>query len=380
MARRYRARFKRKSSSGFRRLVSVLVWVLILSGLSSSCAPVPTPTPTPLPVAAPAAELPTPAPVPVVVSRADRVPVFVTTDMSSDDVVAILYLLSHPGVEVLGIGSADGVAHVEPAARNVLRLLALVSREDIPVAVGSEESLEGDHAFPSGWRGGADRLFGLSTPDALTEPVQESTAELLADVINAHPREVTVVLLGAHTDLALALRSDPGLASRIKSVHMMGGAVNVPGNIHEEHAAIANESAEWNLWLDYSAAAMVFDTPIIKSVVPLDATNQVRVDRAYYERFAGKAESPAARLVAELWKSQASRSPSGFYIWDVVAAVALPFPDLAVWQAMGLSVVTDRPDDLGQTVDTGDGDSNSMVCLKVDVSRLQEELIRVLNQ
>ena len=379
MARQYRGRFKRKSSVGFQSLASVLVWVLVVSGLLSSCAPVPTPTPTPLPVAAPAAELPTPTPVPVVVSHVDRVPIIITTDMSSDDVVAILYLLCHPDVEVLGIGSADGVAHVEPAARNVLRLLAVVSREDIPVAVGSAESLEGDHAFPSGWRGGADRLFGLSAPDALTDPVQESTAELLADVINARPGEVTVVLLGAHTDLALALRSDPGLASRIKSILMMGGAVDVPGNIHEEHAAIANETAEWNLWLDYRAAAMVFDMPIIKSVVPLDATNQVRVDRAYYERFAGKAESPAAKLVAELWKSQASRSPSGFYIWDVVAAVALPLPDIAVWQAMALSVVTDRPDDLGQTIETDDGDNKSMVCLEVDVSRLQDELIRVLN-
>ncbi len=116
---------------------------------------------------------------------------------------------------------------------------------------------------------------------------------------------------------------------------------------------------------------MVFDTPITKSVVPLDATNQVRVDRAYYGRFADRAESPAAELVAELWKSQASRSPSGCYIWDAV---------VAVWQATALSVVTDRPNDLGRTVDTGDVDSNSMVCLKVEVSRLQDELLIVLNQ
>jgi len=47
---------------------------------------------------------------------------------------------------------------------------------------------------------------------------------------------------------------------------------------------------------------------------------------------------------------------------------------------MALSVVTDRPDDLARTVDTGDVDSNSMVCLKVEVSRLRDELLRVLNQ
>ena len=39
---------------------------------------------------------------------ADRVPVFVSADMGGDDVVALLYLLSHPDVQVLGIGSSEG--------------------------------------------------------------------------------------------------------------------------------------------------------------------------------------------------------------------------------------------------------------------------------
>jgi inosine-uridine nucleoside N-ribohydrolase len=307
------------------------------------------------------------------------VPVFITTDMSSDDVVAILYLLRHPGVEVLGIGSANGVAHVEAAATNVLRLLALVQREDIPVAVGSASALEGDHNFPNSWRGGADRLFGLTVPVAKTQPVSQSCAELLAATVKGHPAAVTLVLLGAHTDLALALRQDPALAQQIKAVHMMGGAVHVPGNIHAEYPAEDNEAAEWNLWLDYRAAAEVFSSGIPLSVVPLDATNGVRVDQAYYQRLRDSAMSPAAKAIAELWKQQA-RTSGGFYIWDAVAAVALTAPQAARWEGALLSIVTGDPKTLGQTVAVSGMKANSKVCLSVDLPTLQEDLLSVLNR
>jgi len=304
---------------------------------------------------------------------------FISTDMSSDDVVALLYLLQHPDVQVLGIGSSDGVAHVEPAAVNVLRLLALVGRQDVPVAVGSEASLEGDHAFPGAWRGGADRLFGLSVPEAASEPVDESTAELLANVVNAHPQQVVVVLLGAHTDLALALRSDPTLAQRIRAVHMMGGAVHVPGNIHAEYSLVANETAEWNLWLDYIAAAEVFASGIPLSVVPLDATNTVRVDMEYRERFDAAAHGAAAQAVSQLWKGQSSRS-AGFFIWDVVAAVALTAPGSAEWEEDALSIVTDGRDELGRIVLQPEKPPNAEVCIGIDLLHLQGELIDVLNR
>lgn len=354
----------------WRPLLALLLFVLAILPLVQDKPPAESPVPTRA----------TPAPAATYTKMvADAVAahrVFVTTDMSSDDVVALLYLLRHPDVEVLGIGSANGVAHVEPAARNVLRLLALVGRTDIPVAVGSDTPLEGDHAFPAAWRGGADRLFGLTVPEASSTLSAESTSQLLAEVVNAHPHEVVVVLLGAHTDLALALRADPSLAGRIQAVHLMGGAVNVPGNIHAEYALVDNESAEWNIWLDYRAAAEVFGFGIPLTVVPLDATNKVRMARADVEQFVSQAQAPAAQAVAQLWKSQAG----SFYIWDAVAAVALTLPQAARWEQQALTIVTDRPKDLGQTLLQAGQRPNTRVCVEVNVSALQEELVRVLNR
>jgi inosine-uridine nucleoside N-ribohydrolase len=306
-----------------------------------------------------------------------RTPVFISTDMSGDDIVAVLYLLSHPEVQVLGIGSSEGVAHVENGARNALQLLALVGQEDVPVAVGKEGPLEGENAFPSSWRSGYSRPLSSPFPQASTELVEESTAELLAMVVDAYPGQVTVVILGAHTDVALALHNDPSVAERIKGIVIMGGAVFVPGNIHKEYPAIANETAEWNLWVDPVATAEVFGAGIPMQMVPLDATDLVRVDRERYEAFASAAESAAAQAVESMWRRRASGS--GFFIWDVVAAVALTLPDAAQWQFLPIEVVTGDPDNLGQTRVNEARAPNVQVSVSVDAQAILDEIARVLN-
>ena len=310
-------------------------------------------------------------------TASEPIQVFVSTDMSSDDVVALLYLLKHPDVEVLGIGSSDGVAHVEAAAENVLRLLAVVGKSDIPVAVGKDGPIDGDHAFPSAWRSGADRLFDLDVAEAESELWSGDTAKLLTEVVDAHPGEVTVLLLGAHTDLALALLRAPSLAERISAVWMMGGAVHVPGNVHAEHSAVANEVAEWNLWLDPVATAEVFGAGIPLTVVPLDVTNQVKVTSEERERFSDAAQSSAAKAVAQLWRRQSS---GGFYVWDVVAAVALTTPEAGLWETDALTIETQKPDHLGQTVLLEGEPPNADVCVGMDAERLHAALIEVLNR
>jgi inosine-uridine nucleoside N-ribohydrolase len=336
-----------------------------------------TQAPLNLPTRTPTAAIARRGPADVPALQEGRTAVFISTDMGGDDIVAVLYLLSHPDVQVLGIGSSEGLAYLEAGARNALQLLALVGQEDIPVAVGKEGPLEGDNAFPSSWRGGSSRPLSSPIPPATTEPVQESTSELLAKVVDAYPGQVTVVILGAHTDVAMALREDPSLAERIRGIVIMGGAVFVPGNIHKEHSSIANETAEWNLSVDYVAAAEVFAAGIPLHMIPLDATDLVEVDRERYEAFASRAQSAAAQAVESMWRRRASGP--GFFIWDVVATVALTLPDAAEWQFLPIEVVTDDPDNLGQTRVNEALPPNVHVSVSVDAQATLDEIARVLN-
>ncbi len=58
--------------------------------------------------------------------------------------------------------------------------------------------------------------------------------------------------LGPLTNVAQALRDDPGLASRLDAVVISGGAM------HVEKAPAPNAPAEWNLFIDSHAADLIF--------------------------------------------------------------------------------------------------------------------------
>jgi inosine-uridine nucleoside N-ribohydrolase len=100
----------------------------------------------------------------------DSRPVIVDTDLSTDDYVALLYLLRHPAIDVRAITVANGIVHVKWGVENARRLLALVGRTDIPVAGGPEKPLAGQHAFPASWRIFLDVVPRLMFPRARPAP------------------------------------------------------------------------------------------------------------------------------------------------------------------------------------------------------------------
>ena len=83
-------------------------------------------------------------------SSPSRRAVIVDTDMSSDDVIALLYLLEDKGVDVRAVTVAGtGLVHRPQGGRNALELLALAGRTDVPVACGRGEPLAGLNAVPT---------------------------------------------------------------------------------------------------------------------------------------------------------------------------------------------------------------------------------------
>ena len=64
-------------------------------------------------------------------------PVVVDTDMSTDDVLALLYLLGRRDVDVRAVAvSGTGIADCPAGARNAQALLASAGRGDLPVGCG----------------------------------------------------------------------------------------------------------------------------------------------------------------------------------------------------------------------------------------------------
>ena len=65
-------------------------------------------------------------------------PVIIDTDAGTDNLMAIAFLLARRDVTVEAITIANGLAHVPNGAANIVRLIALSGRPDIPVYRGKD--------------------------------------------------------------------------------------------------------------------------------------------------------------------------------------------------------------------------------------------------
>jgi inosine-uridine nucleoside N-ribohydrolase len=304
--------------------------VLVLAVAAAAAALVVAAGPAARPAAVPAAPL----------------PVVVDTDLSTDDVLALLYVLRRPGLDLRAVTvSGTGLVHCPAGGRLALELLALAGRTDVPVGCGRARPLAGDNQFPEEWRGRADALFGVQLPPAPARP-SRSAVEVLHAAVAAAPGTVTLLSLAPLTNTADLFRSDPYAASKLAGVTAMGGAVGVPGNIGAGH-----ERVEYNLWIDPVAAREVLSSGAPVTLVPLDATNDVPITVFFAQALRRyHYATPEATAAWELFVQAPAVYTGGQYFWDPLAAVALTDPSLLRFVDRRVRVVTAPGAANGRTV------------------------------
>jgi len=334
--------------------------------LAVACgAPQAAPTPTMMPSPVPNSEVGT--------------PVVIDTDLGLDDVMAILYLLQRPDLKVKAITvSGTGLVHCDPGTQHALGLIAIAGAQDIPVACGRDKPLQGDHTFPRDWREGADSTLGLTWPAGGTVS-RQTAVELITSIVKSSPQKVMVVTLGPLTNLAEALQNDPKLIDNIKMIAIMGGAVDVPGNVEGIPLSAPNRTAEFNIFVDPQAANIVLKSGAPITLVPLDATNHAPIPRYFYKALKDNHLTPAATAVFDLFKANPHLYQSGTYFWwDPVAAVAATDDGVATFETKKLSVVEAEGAEVGRTKAANDG-AEVRVAMTVDAERLEQVFLSTLN-
>jgi inosine-uridine nucleoside N-ribohydrolase len=299
--------------------------------------------------------------------------VVIDSDMGVDSVMGILYLLQAEGVDVKAITLAgDGLAHCQPGMRTALGLLALTGNEHTPVACGRDNPLKGDHAFPLEWREYSDGLAERLELPAGGEPSKINAVALLTSVIETAPHKATILAEGPLTNLAEALRARPDLVDKIEMVYIMGGALEVPGNVEEQ------PSAEWNTYVDPYATNLVFGSGAPVTLIPLDATNQVPATERSFQAFELNHSTPAAEVIYNLMLNYPSFYQSGEnYFWDPLAAAFLTDPGLGTFEALRVQV-DESGDEIGRTWVSEQG-SVIQAATSAESERFLERFLSVLN-
>jgi len=291
-----------------------------------------------------------------------------TSGPGGSNIMSMMALLQSPQVDVLGITVVTGNAWRDDEARHALRMLELIGRTDVPVALGAvfplirtqEETrlmvpLVGKVAWLGAWGQKLSTLPpmpGLVEPPAPpaplgpwdtpplaegephTKPIAEDAAHFLIRQVRAHPHQVTIYAAGPLTDIALAIALDPHFAELSRGLVVMGGSLD-PHSDDPEFSTSPRH--EFNFWFDPEAARIT-----LRAHWPrIDLTTvDVSIKAMFTEQMLAaisKSPNPAAQYIAKY-------SQERYYLWDELAACAWLDP----------SIIT-RREDLYMDVDVSHG-------------------------
>lgn len=273
--------------------------------------------------------------------------VIIDTDPGIDDAVALLLALASPEeLEVLGIVAVAGNLPLALTERNAQRVCELAARPDITVYAGCARPLLRLLATAAAIHGDAlgERL-GL--PEPTMPPQARHGIDFMIEVLRgAEPGSVTLCALGPLTDIAMALVKAPDIATQIGELVMLGGAAFEIGNV--------TPAAEFNIHVDPHAAAIVLESGMPITMIPLDVTHQVlsTPPRLAALRALPNRTGPAvAALLDSFEAARTSRfGARGMALHDPCVIAYLLCPDLFRGRKVNVAVETASPLTLGMTI------------------------------
>ncbi|MEX0350605.1 MAG: nucleoside hydrolase [Paracoccaceae bacterium] len=259
--------------------------------------------------------------------------IIIDTDPGVDDAMAIFYAHAAPDIELVGLTTVFGNVWVEQATRNANYLMEFLGA-DCPVAQGAGAPYEISGFKPSSHVHGSEGFGDHVEIETKRAPIDESAAEFLVRMARENPGELVVCAVSPLTNIADALRLDPDFASNVGRIVIMGGAVDVPGNIRGH--------AEANIFHDPHAAAEVFASGAPITLVGLDVTMQTLCLREDFQALAARAPKAGGFLlnISEFYHNfyETVVGKTGCAMHDATAVIAATHMELFTTDHSGVSV------------------------------------------
>ena len=270
--------------------------------------------------------------------------------------LSLLMLLMEPQIDLLGITTVTGDQWVDQETVFALHALELTGRADVPVVKGAEEPLlnrAAEQELREALYGSHATWHGAFNPDApppgrVWEPPggwptlsarPGHAADFIIDTIREHPREVVLYCAGPLTNVALAVRLDPGIVELTRALYIMGGS----------------RSGGWELnwWWDPEAAAIVLREPWKEMVVtPGETGGQIWSSEELMRPIAESGGRLADHIRSEYLDYQPPDNNTVWsMMWDEVLIASLIDPAVITrWEDLYLDVVIDHGAKYGHTL------------------------------
>lgn len=272
-----------------------------------------------------------------------KYPVWLDCDVGVDDAIAIMVAHGLEEIDLLGISAVCGNTTLENVLHNAHGMNKLMGT-NYPIYTGASSPLYKPLEVGVMFHG-ENGLGNVDLPQPDPVPVQELPAwDALYEAAKAHPGELRLIAIGPLTNVAIALAKHPDLVDLIHTILIMGGSASV-GN--------STPAAEFNIYDDPEAAAMVFDCGIPLVMCGLDVTLKALLIPADWEELAEsgcKCGKFTRDILAQPWKALQMMGFPGVFMHDTCPVMYLVHPELFTAERCGVKVETKGTITQGKTV------------------------------
>ncbi len=300
----------------------------------------------------------------------ERIKVIIDTDPGVDDNNTLVYALNDNRFDIKLITTSNGNVGLDRSTKAVLHLLDVFNK-DIPVARGYEQRMGNnneDALFLHGREG-----LGNYIPPAETEhkALNVDCCDIMYETIKKYPKDITLVVLGPHTNVAYLFKKYPDAKDYIKDIVMASGA---PGGLKNNPNYIS-----FNIRTDAPSFRYTINSGLPVTMSPStigrDVTHftEEEVDRIKNSGVVGRY---LAKTFETYWEpGYPDRRISAC---DISAMYTLIYPEFYTMETCDIELDTEEYVGKLTTVDNVNGQFK--VVVDVDATRFHDELLRLLDE
>lgn len=196
-----------------------------------------------------------------------KIPVIIDCDPGHDDALMLMLAYGSGRFDIKAVTISAGNQTQAKTLQNALKVLTLIGATDIPVYHGADKPLFRELVIAD-YVHGETGLDGPSLPVPVMQPQPISAVEGIAAILSASETPITIVPTGPLTNIATFLLAYPHLKDKIERISLMGGGI-FRGNM--------TPLAEFNIYADPEAAAIVFKAGVPITMCGLDVTHKALV-------------------------------------------------------------------------------------------------------
>jgi len=303
--------------------------------------------------------------------------IILDTDPGNDDLLAIIMALKSDLIHVRGITVVGGNASLENTTNNALGLLTYMGRTEIPVYVGDASALNEISTSPEEFEEfNSHRIeihgetgLHVTLPKPSITPQTTHAVDFIISEAELNKGELILVPLGPLTNIALSLKKEPRMKDWVKAIHLMGGAVNVPGNV--------TAHAEFNIYCDPEAANAVISSGINIKMCGLDITRVTSIKKEETNWLAGN--SAGEKIIRQLLNAVfETKGRNSFSLHDPITVLSVLYPELIDWKEYDVSVICEGSQ-FGKTIGTLNPNGHVSVGIAIDQEVAKFKIAEILS-